>query len=143
MENHAAPWMQSGLAQGKLLMALPPDRKLQQIDVPSIARFVALALDDRSRFLDRRIDIASDESTGTETATALTRALGRAIEYVPLPLDAVRGQSEDLWLMLKWFDEVGYSADIPALRRDFPDVGWPRVGEWAAANTALFAAPTA
>jgi hypothetical protein len=32
--------------------------------------------------------------------------------------------------MAEWFDKVGYSADIAALRRDFPEVGWQRFAEW-------------
>jgi hypothetical protein len=33
--------------------------------------------------------------------------------------------------MFEWFDRVGYSADIAALRRDHPEVGWHTFEEWA------------
>jgi len=49
----------------------------------------------------------------------------------PIPLAALRQQSEDTAIMAEWFDKVGYSADIAALRRDFPEVGWQRFAEWA------------
>jgi len=36
--------------------------------------------------------------------------------------------------MFDWFNQVGYSADIPALRRDYPEVGWHTLEEWAQAQ---------
>ncbi len=33
--------------------------------------------------------------------------------------------------MFEWFNQVGYSADIPALRIDYPEVGWHTLEEWA------------
>jgi hypothetical protein len=47
-----------------------------------------------------------------------------AVEYVEVPLDRGRAASDDLALMFEWFDRVGHSADIAALRRDYPKVGW-------------------
>ena len=37
------------------------------------------------------------------------------MEFQPIPIDAVRKNSEDFALMLEWFDAVGYSADIASL----------------------------
>lgn len=132
MENYAAPWMQASLAEGKLFMALPASRRLQTIDVRSIGRFAALVLDRRDPFLGKRIDIASDEHTGDEAAAILSGALGKPLRYVAVPPDALRAQSEDMALMFEWFDRVGYSADIAGLRRDYPEVGWRTLAEWAA-----------
>jgi hypothetical protein len=36
-------------------------------------------------------------------------------------------------LMFEWFDRVGYDADIGALRRDFPEVRWHSLADWARA----------
>src|SRR3712207_7959152 len=47
-------------------------------------------LENREEFVGRRVDIASDELTGEEVAEILTRATGREIEYVELPLEQVR-----------------------------------------------------
>ena len=32
--------------------------------------------------------------------------------------------------MFEWFDRVGYSADMEALRREFPEVPWLTFEEW-------------
>jgi hypothetical protein len=36
--------------------------------------------------------------------------------------------------MFEWFNKVGYSADIAALRRDAPEVPWRSFAEWARAQ---------
>ncbi len=33
--------------------------------------------------------------------------------------------------MFEWFDKVGYSADIAALHREHPEVGWHIFEGWA------------
>jgi hypothetical protein len=37
-------------------------------------------------------------------------------------------------IMFEWFGKVGYSADLTALRRDYPEVGWGSVEQWARAQ---------
>jgi hypothetical protein len=38
---------------------------------------------------------------------------------------------EDGARMFEWFDQVGYSADIAALRRNHPRVAWHAFEGWA------------
>ncbi len=134
MENYGAPWMAPALKDGKLVLALPAARKLQSIDARSIGRFTALVIARREPFFGKRFDIASDERTGDETAALFSAALGRKIDYVALPPAALRAQSEDMALMFEWFDKVGYSADVAGLRRDYPEVGWSSLADWATAH---------
>ena len=54
-----------------------------------------------------------------QTAKVLSEALRRNINYLRIPLDEVRKNSEDMAIMLDWFDRVGYNADIPALHKEF------------------------
>ena len=63
-------------------------------------------------------------------AAAVSKAGRREIRYEGFPPDALRAQSEDLALMFEWFDRVGYSADMEALRREFPEVPWLTFEEW-------------
>ena len=116
--------------QGRLAMPLPATRTLQQTALADIAGFAALVLERGEPFFGTRINIASDELSGREMAAILSSVVGRSVEYVEVPLDRVMAQSEDLGLMFEWFDRVGYSADIPALRREYREVGWQTFGSW-------------
>jgi len=132
MENLLAPWTLPELKEGRLPMALSSSRPLQQIALSDIAAFTRVVLENREEFEGRRVDIASDELAGEEAAEVLTRVTGREIEYVELPLEQVRqAMGEDGARMFEWFDRVGYSADIAALLRDHPEVGWHTFEEWA------------
>ena len=132
MDNTRAPWLAEGIADGRLAMAMPASRRLQQIAVADIGRFAAHVIDRPNEFLGARIDIASDELTGATAARILSRASGRDVEYVQLPIDAVRQWNEDLATMFEWFDRVGYDADIVGLRTRYPEIGWHRFEAWAA-----------
>jgi uncharacterized protein YbjT (DUF2867 family) len=131
MENTVAPWSIGGLKQGVYAAALPPARKLQQIAIDDIGHFVATLAERREQVFGKRFDIAGDELSGEEQARVLTEAIGRPIRFQELPIAAMRQQSEDAALMFEWFDRTGYSADIAALRRDFPEVGWHSYADWA------------
>ena len=132
MENLLAPWTLPELKGGRLPMALSSSRPLQQIALSDIAAFTALILEKRKDFAGQRLDIASDEVAGDEVAETLTRVTGHEIHYVELPLEQVRqAMGDDGARMFEWFDQVGYSADIAALRRDHPEVGWHTFEGWA------------
>jgi uncharacterized protein YbjT (DUF2867 family) len=131
MENLLQPWMVSSLRQGKLTMALPASRSLQQIAVADIGAFVAAVIERRDTAFGRRFDIAGDELTGKEAAAILSKVTGRDVHYEGFPPDVLRAQSEDMALMFEWFDRTGYTADIKSLRRDFPEVKWHSFEQWA------------
>jgi uncharacterized protein YbjT (DUF2867 family) len=131
MENTVSPWTISGLRQGIYASALPPKRVLQLVALADIGAFVAALAERREQVFGKRFDFAGDEVSGEEQAKILSQALGRPISYQELPIAAMRQQSEDLALMLEWFDRVGYDADIAALLRDFPEVRWHSFADWA------------
>ena len=116
MENVTSPWFLHG---DRIHSALDPDTSLQMIATADIGRFVARAFTEPERFNRREIDLAGDALTLPEAAAALSRAQRRAIEYVRIPIEEVRKNSEDFALMLDWFNRVGYNADIAALTREF------------------------
>ena len=131
MENLLGPWGLPALREGKLALAMPAERPLQQVAVSDIGAFVAALVERREAVFGRRYDIAGDELSGTEAAAVVTRASGRAIHFEGFPPDALRATSADLALMFEWFDRVGYTTDIAKLRRDFPEVTWLTFERWA------------
>jgi len=131
MENLLGPMFLQGLRAGTLSMPLPGTRYLQVVAVEDIAEFVRLVLERPNEFQGERIDIASDSLSGSEMANALAQGSGRDLSYAKASLDRVRAQSSDLARMWEWFDQVGYSVNIDALVRSYPEVGWHSFLRWA------------
>jgi len=106
MDNLLSPWTLPQLKEGRLPMALPSSRPLQQIALSDIAAFTGVVLENGEEFVGRRVDIASDELSGEDVAEVLTRVTGREIHYVELPLEQVRqAMREDGARMFEWFDK--------------------------------------
>ena len=131
MENFVAPWSIGALSQGTHAFAMPPKRVLQLVAVADIGAFVAALVERREQVFGKRFDFAGDEHSGEAQAKILSQAIGRPIAYQEIPIAVARQQSEDVALMFEWFDNVGYDADIAALRRDFPEVRWHSFADWA------------
>ena len=112
MENLTSPLFLSG---DKLVTALKPDTKLQMIASDDIGRFGAKAFVAAGKMKGVELDIAGDAVTMPEAAEAISELVGKKVTYQPIPIAAVRQNSEDVARMLEWFDAVGYSADIPSL----------------------------
>jgi uncharacterized protein YbjT (DUF2867 family) len=87
--------------------------------VDDIGRYAARAFTDAASLNGREIDLAGDAVTMPDAAATLGAALGRPIGFVRIPIEEVRKNSEDLALMLEWFDRTGYDVDIAALAREF------------------------
>jgi uncharacterized protein YbjT (DUF2867 family) len=131
MENLLSPMWLPTLKQGQFAIALAPDKKLAVIALDDIAAFAAHALENREQFLGKRIDLASDARTPVEIANVLSRASGRKIQHVQVPIEQLRGVSEDLALMFEFFNRKYVGGDPVALRRDYPSVGWHTFEQWA------------
>ena len=137
MENLTSPWFLNG---DTIYAAMDPTTVLQMIAVDDIGEYGARAFTDAEALNGREIDLAGDAVTMPEVATLLSRGLGRPIEFVQVPIEEVRKNSEDLALMLEWFDRVGYNADIAGLEREF-GIKPTKLIEWASRQRAN--APTA
>ena len=118
MENWTSPWFKPAILEGKLMIGIKPETVLQMVAVEDIGEFGRRAFERHEEMRGREIDIASDQHTMPQTAELLSRAAGRKIEFVPVPIEQVRQSSEDFAIMLEWFDRVGYNADIPRLKKE-------------------------
>lgn len=116
MENLLSPWFMQG---DKLTAALKPDTPLQMIAVKDIGRIEAHGFTRAAELAGREIDLAGDAVSMSRAAEVLTRTLKKPIELVTIPIDAVRQNNEDFALMLQWFEDVGYSADVAKLNAEF------------------------
>ena len=121
MENWLG--MRAGMEQGTLTLPLKPDTRLQMIAVDDIGAFVAMAFEFPGRWQGHALDIAGDELSMNQIVQALGRVLGEDLKYVQAPWDKFEQQAgQEMTLMFKWFDNVGYHADISALRQQHPSL---------------------
>lgn len=116
-----------------IAVPLSPRAPLPQIALADIASMAVIAIEQPERIPGRR-DIAGDILTGEESAAILSRVTGQPITYTPVPIDAVRAQSDDLAIMFEYFEQNRATVDLDALRRDFPEAGWHSFEQWARAQ---------
>jgi uncharacterized protein YbjT (DUF2867 family) len=106
---------------GTLPQPLSPDTKLQQLSEEDYGKMVAEVFDRPADFMNREIEVASVEMTMLEVAAAFTRVLGKNVAYQQIPFEAFEQQAgEEITMMYRWFENVGYGADFAQLKRDFP-----------------------
>ncbi|MFF7653667.1 NmrA family NAD(P)-binding protein [Streptomyces sp. NPDC007983] len=119
MENLLHPlW---GLRGGALATPFDPDTRQQFIALTDIAAFAALAFADPAGFRSRAFDLAGDVLTPPETAAAISRATGREVPYVHIPLEAVRARSEEAARGIQSLNDGLYPlVDIEPLRALHP-----------------------
>jgi uncharacterized protein YbjT (DUF2867 family) len=129
MENFQQPDFRNGIREGKLALALEPTTRLQMVAVPDIGKYGKLAFEQPELLNGRSIDLAGDELTIPEAAAVFSRALGRDVEFVRVPIEEVRKWSDDFAIMLEWFDAVGYDADIQGTAKEFGIPPTP-LAEW-------------
>jgi uncharacterized protein YbjT (DUF2867 family) len=111
------------LARGTLAQPLDPDKTLQQVAAEDLGAFAALAFERPDEWLGREVDLAGDEQTMPEIAGTFSRVTGREIHYSQAPWDQIEEQmGEELTVMWRWFNVVGYEADITALRQEYPEL---------------------
>lgn len=110
---------------GRLELALPPDRPLQQVGLADFGQLVAAVLGRPSEHIHQRIEIAADAPTPETMAEALS------VRYEQLPLDTVRERSADLADMYEFLGEEGYNIDISRVRKSYPEVRWSKFEDFA------------
>lgn len=113
--------MRSMVENGTLFQPLSPDTKLQQLSEEDYGAMVAEVFERPTDFINREIEVASVEMTMTEIAAAFSRVLGKNVAYQQIPFEAFEQQAgEEVTIMYRWFENVGYIADLARLKRDFP-----------------------
>jgi uncharacterized protein YbjT (DUF2867 family) len=114
--NGMLPMVKNGI----LPQPLSPDTKLQQLSEEDYGKMVADVFERPANFANREIEVASVEMTMPEVAVAFSHVLGKKVEYQQIPFEAFEQQAgEEVSIMYRWFENVGYGADFAQLKRDF------------------------
>jgi uncharacterized protein YbjT (DUF2867 family) len=120
MENWETAYADS-IRGGILPTPLDPTCRLQQIATDDIGAVAAAAFGQPDQYMGQTLELAGDDLDMLQTAFALGNALGGHVEYAQISwADYERAAGQELTRMYRWFNDVGYSVDIAALRVGFP-----------------------
>jgi hypothetical protein len=111
MEN----WLQmkNMIDQGKLMLPLTSETILQQIAVDDIGAFAAMAFEHPGKWQGTSTDLAGDESFVDQIAQTLQSS------YSQIPWeDFEKEAGHEIGAMFRWFEDVGYHADVTTLRQE-------------------------
>lgn len=139
MLNYMRLETRESILKGVFRAPYPPEKKLQLLALEDLGAFVNMAFENPDEYLGKNIELASEELTQQEIANVFSRVLGRAVHYEQFPLEAIKKQSMDMYLMMKWLNDYGYTADINNLRKLYPELmnfeewlykhGWAKLKE--------------
>lgn len=129
------PFFRPSIENGRLALPLDPEKPLQQISPDDIGAFATLAFLKPERWAGRTVEIAGDERTMPEVAAALSRVLGRPVEYRQITWEVWQEQAGDFFYRLfRWYNDVGYNAAIADLRQEYPALatldGYLQSSQW-------------
>ena len=132
-------FMREPILGGTLAQPLDADKPFQMLAVEDIGVFAAMAFENPDEWVGREVDLAGDEMTMPEIADTFSRVIGRQVDYVQVPWEGFEEQmGEESTVMYRWFNDYGYEADIPALKKEHPGLiffeqylrghGWENAG---------------
>lgn len=131
METYYIDQVEIGILKGKLADPIRGNKPYQTIATDDIGAFVALAFERPSEFIGKALEIAGSELTNVQAAKVFSRVLGKPVKFQRIPLPVVRLLlGKEFHAMFRWFNEAGYQADIPALRRAYPEIHLHTLEEW-------------
>jgi uncharacterized protein YbjT (DUF2867 family) len=131
MEGYYIDQVEIGILKGKLVDPTRGDKTYQTIATDDIGKFVALAFERPTDFIGKEVEIAGSELTNVEAAKVFSRVLGKTVNFKKLPLPLVRlVLGKEFYAMFRWFNDSGFKADIPGLRRAYPEIHLQTLEEW-------------
>ncbi len=135
MENYYIDQVEIGILKGKLMDPIRGDKPYQTIASDDIGAFVALAFERPKEFIGMELEIAGSELTNLEAAQVFSRVLGKPVKFQKLPMPIVRlALGKEFYQMFRWFNESGFKADIPGLRKRYPEIHLHTLEEWLRAE---------
>jgi uncharacterized protein YbjT (DUF2867 family) len=110
----------TGTSSDTFAIAIKPNVMMGLIAADDIGAFAALAFEHPDEYLGKTIEIAGDALTPPQIAAAISRATGRAIRYVQIPIETLRQQNAEIARSIDFLNETGYTTDIAVLRKLHP-----------------------
>lgn len=116
MDNFGADALAGNLLAGRLHAPMPPHVTTQLVAVDDIGRAAAAALAAPEVWTGKTLDLAGDALTWEEIAAAIGTAIGRNVDFYPLPPEWVaESMGADYAAYYDWLWKEGFTADVGAM----------------------------
>jgi uncharacterized protein YbjT (DUF2867 family) len=100
-----------------------PDRQLYFIAIRDIGMLAGESFDHPELWSGKAMNIAGDSMSVQQYVDTFSKVMGRPVKYTQMPLDEyLAAMPKPLRPLFRWYDEVGYTADVEALRKRYPDM---------------------
>ncbi len=130
-ENYYREVFEIPILKGTLRSPVRGDKVYQMIANCDIGGFVALAFERPKEFIGMELEIAGSGLTNRESAEVFSRVLKRPVKFRAIPMPIVRiFLGKEIYKMCTWLNESGYKADIPDLRRRYPELHLKSLEDW-------------
>lgn len=104
-------------------MSLRKDQKLQFIATSDIGYFAAQAFIKPDEYKNRQLSLAGDELTYDQFKAEFEKTTGQTLPTTYwFVTRMIHWMSKELGYMFRWFRNVGFGADIPALKKMNPEI---------------------
>jgi uncharacterized protein YbjT (DUF2867 family) len=135
MENYYIDQVEIAILKGRLMDPIRADKPYQTIAANDIGAFVALAFERPNEFIRTELEIAGSELTNPEAAQIFSGVLGKPVKFQKLPMPIVwLFLGKEFYQMFRWFNQAGFKANIPEIRRKYPEVHLQTLEEWLRAE---------
>jgi uncharacterized protein YbjT (DUF2867 family) len=108
---------------------LSPNRKLQLVATRDIGCFAALAFEQPEAYRGQMIELAGDELTTQEMIAVLNQSKHKPVIAFKFPTFLVKQLPKDFPMMVNWFNQHGFVADLGALKVQHPSL--MTLADWA------------
>jgi uncharacterized protein YbjT (DUF2867 family) len=117
------PSVRNYVLNGVFSLPLSPNTKLQLMSEEDYGVFVVLALENPEKWLGRSLDLVSEELTMLQMVEAFQKVIGRSVQYVKMSWEqSLQAFGEEYTLMFRWFEDVGYSANLNLVRQEYSNL---------------------
>lgn len=123
-----------------LVSLMSRDKPVQFIAVDDIGAVARIVFERPTDFMGRAVELAGDEMTVPDAIETYRAVFGRKPRYICVPLQPLTLFSRHLSATKRWMNEVGWHADIAALRAFHP--GLRTLRQWFLEVAAVDDAPS-
>ncbi|GAA2879286.1 NmrA family transcriptional regulator [Actinoplanes cyaneus] len=122
MENLNTDMFPPKMAGDRLVYrrGLAPGVPLQMIAANDIGYFAADAFDAPEEFIGAKVELAGDELTGEQIAEVFQRHTGIPTSFESISMEELKETNPWQATAYDWLNRIGYTADLPTLRKQFP-----------------------